>query len=108
MGLSIAALKQGQERIHTVTLDTLDGETVRIREIASKPLADIVSKRDDEGVMTDEAVLELLAATITDEENGNLSVEDAKVIVEKQQPTIMAEIVEKIIQIHQGTESGND
>jgi hypothetical protein len=108
MGLSIAQLKAGQERIHIVALRNLDGESLYIREIPQIRLEGILSDRIG-GNLTESAILKLISATVTDETSALMTEEDAKVILEAQQGTILQEIIERITQVHQGSVSeGND
>ncbi|WP_299076349.1 hypothetical protein [uncultured Paraglaciecola sp.] len=108
MGLSIATLVEGREITHDVKLDSLEGESIKMREMRNGELTKLFDENKDESgeALTEEGTKLLFMATVTDDDGATMTREQVDMFFESSQKSVIKEIIGHVNRLHGGTEAG--
>ena len=110
MGLSLKALSEGREIVHDVAISAL-GDTVKIRELSTVAIEKIFNAPEyevpgNDNALNEQGVKAMLRATLTDDDNTEMSDEMCVLFFKSNQTSVIKEITQKIIEIHGGSNEG--
>lgn len=108
MGLSLDDLTSQRDIIHDVPLSTIEGETVKIRELGIKQVTDIFENHanEDGSNLNEEGTRLLVMAAVTDDDGATMSREQVDDFFVNAQLSVLREVVGHVSRLHAGTESG--